>query len=171
AAFAGAAARTGLGYAFWPTWQQWFIGNALTYLVVTPALFYLLTSFRWPLRVPDSKLREFVILGGCLLLSAYLALGAGADGLFPQRLLYAPVPILLWAAIRFGTVGASFAVMTLLSVLVAAALRGAGPFVALFSDRAVLDLQQFLMLTAAPYYFVAIVVDQEAGIERSLRES
>jgi PAS domain S-box-containing protein len=170
-AVAGAAARTGLGYAFWPTWQQWFIGNALSYLVVTPALFYLLTSFRWPLRISDSKLKEFVVLAGCLLLSAYLALGAGENGLFPPRLLYAPVPILLWAAIRFGTVGASFAIMTLLSVFVVAAMRGTGPFVALFSDLAVLDLQQFLLLTAAPYYFVAIVVDQEAGIERSLRES
>ena len=170
-AVAGAAARMRLGYAFWPTWQQWFIGNALTHLVVTPALFYLLTSIRWPLRIPRSKLKELVALAGCLILSALLTLGAGSNGLFPQRLLYAPMPILLWAAIRFGTVGASFAIMTLLSVFVAAALGGQGPFVALFSDLAVLDLQQFLMLTAAPYYFVAIVVDQEAGIERSLRES
>ena len=170
-AVAGAAARTRLGYAFWPTWQQWFIGNALTQLVVTPALFYLLTSIRWPLRIPGSKLKEFVVLAGCLMLSAFLALGAGSNGLLSHRLLYAPVPVLLWAAIRFGTVGASFAIMTLLSVFVAAALAGQGPFLALYSDRAVLDLQQFLMLTAAPYYFVAIVVDQEAGIERSLRES
>jgi two-component system sensor kinase FixL len=171
AAVAGAAARMGLGYAFWPTWQQWFIGNALTYLLVTPALYFLLTSIRWPLRIPDFKLKEFVVLGGCLLLSAYLALGAGADGLFPQRLVYAPVPILLWAAIRFGKVGASFAVITLLTVFVVAAMRGAGPFAALFSDLTALDLQQFLLLTAAPYYFVAIVVDQEVSIEQSLRES
>ena len=104
------------------------------------------------------------------MLSAYLALVAGSEGLVPEGLLYAPVPVLLWAAIRFGTVGASLAFMALLSVFLTAALWG-GPFVALFSELAVLNLQQFLFLTAAPYYFVAIVVDQNAGIERSLHES
>ena len=36
--FGGAAARRVLGYAFWPAWSQWFLGNAIANLVLTPAL-------------------------------------------------------------------------------------------------------------------------------------
>jgi CheY-like chemotaxis protein len=34
AAFAGAALRHARGYAYWPAWEQWFLGNVLTHLVL-----------------------------------------------------------------------------------------------------------------------------------------
>jgi hypothetical protein len=37
-AFGGAAARQALGHAFWPAWNQWFLGDAIANLVLTPAL-------------------------------------------------------------------------------------------------------------------------------------
>src|SRR6266566_2096481 len=39
-AFAGAFARQALGHEFWSAWEQWFLGNALTHLVVTPVILY-----------------------------------------------------------------------------------------------------------------------------------
>src|SRR5215472_11608772 len=39
-AFAGAATRHLLGYGFWPSWYQWFLGDALANVVLTPALLY-----------------------------------------------------------------------------------------------------------------------------------
>jgi len=39
-AFAGAATRHILGYGFWVSWYQWFLGDALANLVLTPALLY-----------------------------------------------------------------------------------------------------------------------------------
>jgi integral membrane sensor domain MASE1 len=38
-AFAGAGARHFLGFDYWPAWEQWFLGNVLTHLVVTPVIF------------------------------------------------------------------------------------------------------------------------------------
>ena len=46
-AFAGAALRYAHGYAYWPAWEQWFLGNVLTHLVVTPAIFYLVLAAPW----------------------------------------------------------------------------------------------------------------------------
>ena len=43
-ALAGAATRVALGAAFWTSWYQWFMGNAITSLVLTPTLVY------WSLR-------------------------------------------------------------------------------------------------------------------------
>ncbi len=40
AAFGGAGARLLLGHDFWASWQQWFLGNVLAHLVVTPAILY-----------------------------------------------------------------------------------------------------------------------------------
>jgi integral membrane sensor domain MASE1 len=39
-AFGGAAARQALGYAFWPSWKEWFLGDAIANLVLTPTLLY-----------------------------------------------------------------------------------------------------------------------------------
>src|SRR5204863_3433228 len=39
-AVGGAWSRTMLGFAFWPAWQQWFLGDALANLVLTPAILY-----------------------------------------------------------------------------------------------------------------------------------
>ena len=38
-AFGGATSR-GLGAEYWTNWEQWFLGNALTQLIVTPFIFY-----------------------------------------------------------------------------------------------------------------------------------
>ena len=79
AALAGAAARTGLGHDFWRAWGQWYLGNALTHVVITPALLFWI--FGWPIRWPRPGLRrslEGVLLAAGLVLSASLAFGASA---------------------------------------------------------------------------------------------
>lgn len=57
AAFAGAAARSALGHGYWVSWEQWFLGNALAHLVVTPVVFYWVFGVRW--RVPIHEPRRW----------------------------------------------------------------------------------------------------------------
>src|SRR5262245_59871764 len=52
AAFGGAAARHVLGHDFWPAWEQWFLGDALAHLVVTPAILYWVFGAPWKMRAP-----------------------------------------------------------------------------------------------------------------------
>jgi integral membrane sensor domain MASE1 len=61
--------------------------------------------------------------------SGYLAFGTEPGLLgFTEPRFYAPVPFLFWAAIRFGMLGASGAVVVIACLAVEAAPGGRGPF-------------------------------------------
>ena len=172
-AFAGAAARSELGDHYWTAWDQWFMGDALAQLVITPAIFYWVfgASARWP-RLDPKRLIEGCLLTLGLVLTGYVAADT-ADGPVPflQTRFYAPIPFLFWAAVRFGMFGASGAVTVLAALVVHAALQGRGPFANLPPSETALALQNYLLLRAAPVYLAAVVIEQRWAIERSLRES
>src|SRR6185436_19262351 len=68
----GAGARHLLGHAYWTAWQQWFMGNALVHIVVTPALFYWLLRTKWKLPSPDPRrLAEGLLLAVGLIATEY----------------------------------------------------------------------------------------------------
>jgi PAS domain S-box-containing protein len=171
-AFVGAAARFALGYAYWSTWEQWFLGNALTHLVVTPLILYS-SSISRHFRVPSLKHSiEGALLAVGLLLTGYIAIDTGSvrPGIAETRF-YAPVPFLFWAAIRFGMLGASSGIALMAFLAVQAALEGRGLFAGQSAVDSALALQHFLLLRAAPLYLVAILVEQRKADERVLRES
>ena len=172
-AFAGATLRHLLGYAYWTAWEQWFMGNALTHLVITPAIFYLVLGLSWKVPAPSPKrFLEGVVLTAGLIVTGYMALStAPSEIAFAEPRFFAPVPFLFWAAIRFGMFGASGAITILALLSVEAALQGRGPFAGESPARTALALQQFLLLRAAPLYLVAILIEQNKDDQRSLRQS
>ena len=111
-AFGGAAVLGIRGADYWLAWERWFLGDALTQLVVTPAILYWIFGTSWNARMPDAKRRiEGGLLAVGLVVTAYLASNTTIRSLdFSESLFYAPVPFLFWAAIRFGMAGASGAV-------------------------------------------------------------
>jgi signal transduction histidine kinase len=172
-ALGGAAARLALGHAFWPAWQQWFLGNALAHLVITPALLYWVLGTPWKtLRAVSRKDRleaAIVLLG--LVLTGHLAFDPPAGLLgFAEPRAYAPVPFLFWAAIRFGMLGATGAIMVIAFFSVESALMGRGPFAGQSPADAALSLQHFLLLRAVPLYLIAILIEQRNAVERSLQQ-
>jgi PAS domain S-box-containing protein len=172
-AFLGAAARYVHGYEYWPAWQQWFMGDALTHLVVTPAILYWLFSGSWRLRPPfRGRTLEGGLLAIGLVLTGYMASRTepGAFG-FAEPRFYAPVPFLFWAAFRFGMLGATGAVAVLALLCVNAALAHHGPFYAQSPEATAFALQHFLSLRAVPIYVVALLVEQNVHTEQFLRES
>ena len=129
-AFSGAAIRHSLGYAYWSAWEQWFMGDALAQLIVTPAIFYLVLGSPWNMPLPSAKqLVEGGLLTAGLILTGFMAFSPGFGGTgFAEPRFYAPVPFLFWAAIRFGMLGASGAITIIAFLSVEAALKGSGPF-------------------------------------------
>ena len=171
-AFAGAALRHAHGYDYWPAWEQWFLGNVLTHLVVTPAIFYLVLTAPWKMPMPSTRRWvEGGLLTAGLILTGYAAFTMEPGGIaFTEPRFYAPVPFLFWAAIRFGMFGATGAIAILAFLSVEAALVGRGPFSGQSPADTALALQHFLLLRAAPLYLVAILIEQKKGDDRSLRE-
>jgi PAS domain S-box-containing protein len=171
-ALGGAATRAGMGQPFWPSFEQWLLGNALASLVVTPILFY------WVLRPPNPatfsrpRIVEAALLAIGLLISLKIAFEPAPEPRdIAETRFYLPVPFMVWAAIRFRMFGAT-AVAAMLSVFaVDAALDGTGSFANTSSAEMSSHLQHFLLLRIAPLYLAAVLIEQWARVSNSLRES
>ncbi len=172
-AFAGASARSALGYDYWASWQQWFLGNVLTHLIVTPAILYGIPRAARAFTAPRSnRWIEGLLVAAGLFLTSYAAfhVAPGVDGI-ADPWFYAPVPFLFWAALRFGILGASGALVLISVISVEAALSGRGPFAGGSPNDVALALQQFLLLRAAPLFLVAILSEQKDAAENELTAS
>jgi PAS domain S-box-containing protein len=172
-ALVGATVRSALGYDFRAAWEQWFMGNALTHLVITPAILYWIFGTPWLLLDRSARRwSEGASLAAGLFLTSWLAFGTEPhrQGLV-DPLALAPAPFLFWAAIRFGMVGASGAIAALTFFSVRAALHGLGPFAGETPAETARALQEFLAVRALALYLVAVLVHQMKSVERDLRES
>jgi PAS domain S-box-containing protein len=171
-ALAGAATRGAWGALYWDNWERWFLGNALTQLIVTPFIFY------WLFRPAEERhlslaqwIEALALLAG-LVISLTLAFQPTSNHLgFADSRLYAPVAFLFWAAVRFGMPGATAATAILTCFAVAAALATEGPSSDLAIKASASDLQQFLLLRAAPLYLVAVLLEQGRRVQHSLLDS
>jgi integral membrane sensor domain MASE1 len=69
-AFGGAASRQMLGADFWTVWTDWFMGDVLAQLVVTPVVLYWVFGAAWNAKTLDvRRLGEAALLTAGLLLS------------------------------------------------------------------------------------------------------
>lgn len=170
-AFAGALSR-GLGPEYWGHWQNWFLGNALTHLIITPCLFY------WVIRSPGKPalsaaqwFEALALLAG-LIVSLTVAFHPASNHIgFPDSRLFAPVAILFWAAVRFGMHGAT-AGMAILTIFAIAATQSVdSPYFHASARETATALQQFLLLRAVPLYLVAVLLEQAQRVQFSLHES
>ena len=152
---------------YWTFWAQWYAANALVFLSVGPVL---LAWFgdrpkAWELAL-NEHLAEGALLVGGVVLASIVAFKVGAwaaRGLLPA-ILYLPLPLLLWAAVRFGARGASLAILAVTVVSIWLSLNGAAIFVDADPERSVLALQLFLTGLAVPILVLGATMD---GLRRA----
>ena len=167
---AGAAAWSALGHNFLPTWRQWFLGDAIANLVCTPLLLCLARDWRKLAAARGVRYVEGVVLFSVLPFAAWFAYqrGIGSAGLV-DPFGYIPLPLLVWAAVRFGPAGASGA-LSILSILSVAA-AGASPSGGAAAVDRTLSIQLFMVVLAVPIMSLSVLVEQQRKTEESLRES
>ena len=171
-AFLGALLDTRLDISYWSSWELRFLGNSLSSLIVTPAIFYWCFSLPTIAESARKVELEATVLGCGLLISIIMAFQPSSTGLgFITARFYAPLGFMAWAAIRFGVTGASGALAVLAGFSIRAALSHHAPFPGDASIAVAGHIQQFLLLRAAPLYLVGILVDSGRRSEQSLRES
>ena len=76
-------------------------------------------------------------------------------------LLYTPIPLLIWAALRFGLAGISVSMLIVTFQAIWGTMRGHGPFLAQSPVENALALQLFLLVTATPLMLLAVVIEEE----------
>jgi PAS domain S-box-containing protein len=170
-ALAGAAAWGASGREFWPSWQAWFLGDAIASLLITPTLLYwFFLRERRKSRGHSHLMEAGLLVASLAALGVIVFSGRLANPYDSFALLYAPVPFLLWAALRFGLKGTT-AALTLSALLAAAAAAQArGPFASLVPDQRTLWIQLYLLVVALPVLFLAVLVRERDESVAKLQE-
>ncbi len=125
AAFASDAAN------YWFYWRVWFLSEALAYLMLAPAILTWIANARAIVqnasfaRYVEACLIAVGLLAVCVRVFTWSTAGEGNVA----ALVYLPLPFLLWAAVRFGPLGVTSALMLVAVVSISGAVRGRGPFV------------------------------------------
>ena len=174
-AFWGAAFTVSnhFGTDYWVEWRNLGVSNAVTAIVLVPVL---LTGvhqlFTDRFKAPPRR-----ILEACLLAMGTFAVGyvvfdrlpAGPDT--SPALLYAPVPLLIWAALRFrlGGISTSMLIITILAIW--GTMQGRGPFLTQTPAENAVNMQLFLLMAATPLILLAVAIEDERRSKEALRTS
>ena len=155
---------------YWLHWRIWFLLNALTFLTFGTAIFGWLRPLPvWARKNANLRL-EAAVLFAALLLREILAYFVHWR-VFPLALLYMLVPLLLWAAIRFGSVGVSTSMVLVTVISSWGTAHGRGPLGSANAEYNSLSLAWFLVFAATPLLLLAVEVeDRERAtlIQRAL---
>ena len=86
-------------------------------------------------------------------------------------LLLAPLPFLIWAAVRVGVGGTSLTLLIVAGIALANAYIGRGPFINQAPDVNVFSLQIFLTAISIPILLLAALVEERRQAEESLKQT
>src|SRR6266436_5082324 len=156
--------------SYWRVWRIRFTSNILAALTLVPLIVtWVADGTAWL-----GKIRRARFLEAALLLLALLSvntvvfykLGPTTD----SALLYLPLPLLIWAAVRFGSRGASAAICVLTFLAIWSAGHGYGPFSTRSADETALSIQMFLIVMSVPLLLLAAVIEERGKGALTLRE-
>src|SRR4029078_4510289 len=132
AAFWGAAFTVyyNFGTDYWIEWRNLSISNGVTTIVLVPAILIGIHQLsRKVPRIAPGRILETCALVSCIVVVGWLAFDQSPAG--PNTspaLTYAPLPLLIWAALRFGLGGVSASVLVITILAIAGTMLGHGPF-------------------------------------------
>jgi PAS domain S-box-containing protein len=163
-AFLGAIPSARGGY--WLQWRLWFFSDALAFLTVTPAILnWVREGWEWS-RKPRNYLELAALMISLLFLGYFALIDSGRWG--EPALLYSLVPLLLWAALRFGLKGVSTSMVVLVILSIWGAAEGRGPFEDQGLPDSALSLQLFLFFAAIPFTVLAVLMEEQTRAKKAL---
>jgi signal transduction histidine kinase len=153
---------------YWRPWSAWFMSNALTGLTMLPMFLIAIPAGAASLRRARRRRVAEALLLALALACTVVVLMHTTSPWAPALPLYAPLPALIWAALRFGVGGASLALTAVAVAAVWSVDRG-GLFVLSSPVDSVLALQLFVLLTTIPVLCIAAVASARYGAVRLYR--
>ena len=156
--------------SYWQVWRIRFTSNVLTALTLVPFIVsWSAEGIAWLGKIRRSRFLEAgLLLLGLLSVNtiAFYKFAPTAD----SALLYLPLPFLIWAAVRFGSRGASAAICTVGFLAIWSAGYGYGPFSTRSAEENALSIQMFLIVMSVPLMLLAAVIEERSKGETTLRE-
>jgi PAS domain S-box-containing protein len=160
-AFVGAAASNG---NYWISWRISFISEALAFLTLLPAVLGWVSkrkSFARESLAHHLEAAALLVVLGVLGYLTFASPWGVVDPVLPV------VPLLLWAALRFGSTGVSTSMVVLAFLSIWGAISGRGPLVEMGSFNNIMSLQVFLLFAAAPFMVLAVLVEERKHAEEA----
>lgn len=154
----------------WINFRIGFLSEGLAFLTVAPAILGWVECFRARRRVTRAYCLEAATLIIALISLSYAMFAARESNVQPA-LLYSLVPLLLWSALRFGSLGAGTSASIVAVLSIWGTLHGHGPFIEANPINRVFSLQLFLLFTAAPFMVLAVLAEERRRQQAVLRES
>ena len=160
----------GIEGSYWEGWKVCFLSEALAFVTLTPAILSWSSEGSAFVRKPRTYHLEAVALIVGLILLSYLIFDASERG-YSAALLYSLIPFLLWAALRFGSIGIGSSAVLVSFIAIWGAVRVRGPFADQGSLQGMFSLQLFLVFAALPFMVLAALVEERKITSRELKES
>src|SRR5205809_2720955 len=156
--------------SYWQVWRIRLTSNILAALTLVPLIVtWVADGIAWLGRIRRARFLEAALLLLALLsvnATVFYKLGPTTD----SALLYLPLPLLIWAAVRFGSRGASAAICTLTFLAIWSAGHGYGPFSTRSAEENALSIQMFLIVMSVPLLLLAALVEERSKGVLTLRE-
>jgi len=157
---------------YWDVWSARFYSNMLSTQTIVPAVMAIAsTDWRVTLKASRSRWTEAVVLVGLVLATFTAAFMSRPDSWYAgPSVLYLPLPLLVWAALRFGRAGVNVGLLVLTLLAIFGAVHGNGPFAGVAQHQNALSVQSFLILVAVPLQLLAKVIGERDLAEEKAYE-
>jgi two-component system sensor kinase FixL len=141
---------------YWQVWRMRLFSNSLAALTLVPLIVIWFQRGIRSLRAVD--LRQYAETSGMLICISVVSVLVFQRSHSPEAsavLMYAPLPLLMWAAIRNGVSTVSLCVAIVAMVAIFGVLSGRGPFNASAPADAAMAVQTFLIIAEASLMLLA----------------
>lgn len=174
--------------AYKAIWWTWWLGNVGGVLVFTPVLLIWsqpISNFRLPIldwallktgktrkqfknrkfKIQNLKLLEAVLLGALLMFVSYITFRRG------HPIEYMLIPLLVWAAFRFGQRGATLSILIVSGMAILGTVKGFGPFVRESRNESLLLLDSFIGAVAVTTLVLAAAIAEREQAQNAMLQS
>jgi PAS domain S-box-containing protein len=151
-------------------WLTWWLGDAGGALLVAPIVL-LWGRDPWPDWGLRAGIEGAALLGSLLAVLVLVFGGVPRDAVGNPAIAFLSVPMLLWAALRFGPRETATAMIVVAAGAIWGTLAGAGPFVKADRNASLLLLQIFMGVISVMTMVLAAVVRERERARLELRES
>jgi diguanylate cyclase (GGDEF)-like protein len=153
-----------------PVWLTWWFGDIGGSLILAPVLILWTINprVRWnPGRMAEAALLLLLlILLGLIVFSSQFPFAAKK---YPLEFMF--MPLIIWAALRFGQREAATLTVLLSGIAIAGTIQGLGPFARILPNESLLLLQGFMGIVAITGLGLAALVSERGQVEAALHGS
>jgi signal transduction histidine kinase len=156
---------------FWLAWRQRFFSNGFAVLTITPPILLAIRGELVGARHPRGRRYAelaLVAIGLSTIGILVIALDPPRAEIMPALML-APLPFLLWAAVRLGPGGLCIALLVVTFISWSTVYAGRWPFATQSWSGSVLSLHAFLLAMSIPMMFLAAIVEERRRTEQETR--